>query len=181
VLRALGAATIEARVKEFLTDVEFTGDKPVEEALLERGLADFLEATGLVQDSPQDYTVSDPSGYERLVEHINVHRYFRSIEAGHQISWPDAVASWKETVYRPMIEVIRSTEILQEYPGQTETDLYLFTMDHLHHLRQRYSPDVAPQRAVDEVKEKERKKRIRAKRSRSFWSRLRELFGRSPG
>lgn len=175
VLRALHAATIEARVKEFLTAVEFTGAEPVEEALRKRAREDFLEATGFSPDSQEQFAISDPPGYERLLEHVNVHRYFRSIESGYQIPWPEAVASWKETVFLPMIEVIRSSGILEEFPGRTEADLYLFTMDHLHHLRQRYSPDVPPERAVVEVKEKEQRKR----RSRSFWKRVRELFRRS--
>lgn len=178
VLRALGAETIEARVKEFVTHVPVTYDEPIEETLLRSGLQDLLEATGLAPDGTGDFTVSEPSGYERLLEHINVHRYFRSIEEGYQVSWPDAVASWRDTVYRPMIEVIRSSGILEEFPGRTETDLYLFTMDHLHHLRQRYPHEIPPERAVKEVLAKEARKRARVRRSRSFWARLRAALAR---
>ena len=47
-----------------------------------------------------------------------------------------------------MIETIRRSAILRQFPDQTETDLYLFTMDHLHHLRQRYGPNFPISRAV---------------------------------
>ncbi|MCL4836784.1 MAG: hypothetical protein KJ058_02305 [Thermoanaerobaculia bacterium] len=52
--------------------------------------------------------------------------------------WPEAVASWLEGVFRPMIEAIRRSRVLARFPGRTEADLYLFVMDHVHHLRERY-------------------------------------------
>jgi hypothetical protein len=41
-----------------------------------------------------------------------------------------------ETLYRPVVEVIRSSGILEEFTDRTEADLYLWVMDHLHYLRQ---------------------------------------------
>ena len=34
----------------------------------------------------------------------------------------------------PVINVIRETNILQEFPGKTEGDLYLWVLDHQHYL-----------------------------------------------
>ncbi len=39
--------------------------------------------------------------------------------------------------------------MLDDFPGQTETDLYLFTMDHLHALREQLGPGVSPARGVE--------------------------------
>lgn len=39
-----------------------------------------------------------------------------------------------------MLAIIRESGALDEFPGRTETDLYLFTMDHLHDLRTCYAP-----------------------------------------
>jgi hypothetical protein len=168
VLRTLGAATIEARVTEYLTDVPVSPDETVESALIRRERDDFLEATGL----EDEYETSDVNGFERLLEHINVHRYFRSIEAGHQIPWEDAVASWRDDVYRPMVAAVRESRILQDFPGRTETDLYLFVMDHLHHLRERYGT-VELEQAVAEVRAEHR--------SKGVWSWLRRLLSGRQG
>jgi len=153
VARSLGIPAIEARVREFLTPVPVSPDASIEEVLLQRGLADFLETTGLVAEGPDEFRVTEPDGYERLLEHITVHRYYRGIETGREPTWSEAVASWRDTVYRPMIEAIRRSGIMEEFPERTETDLYLFTMDHLHHLRERYAPKpVAPTLAVRHFK-----------------------------
>ncbi len=140
VARTLGVPTIEAHVKEFLTPVAIGPETSIEEVVLSRSFADFLEATGLVPAAPDEFRATEPDGYERLLEHITVHRYYRGLETGRAQSWGEAVASWYDSVYLPMIAAIRRSGVMSEFPGRTETDLYLFTMDHLHHLRERYAP-----------------------------------------
>lgn len=139
VARAVGAQTIEAHVKEYISPVLLSSETSIEELLLKGGLTDFLEATELVQNSTLDYVTTEVNGYEKLLDHISVHRYYRGIELQRDISWQEAVRSWHDSVYLPMVSVIRKHQILTIFPGRTETDLYLFTMDHLHHLRQRYA------------------------------------------
>ncbi len=148
VARAKGAPTIEARVKEFVTDVPLSADTSLEDLLRKEGLARFLEATGLSPRTSDEFQVTEPDGYERLLDHISVHRFYRGIELKNPVSWEEAVASWYDSVYRPMVETIRGSRILEQFPGRTETDLYLFTMDHLHHLRSRYGPKFPLSRAV---------------------------------
>lgn len=149
VARAVGAKSIEAHVKEFVSAIPLTPDTSIEDVILRTGLAGFLEVTGLEQEYPDEYVVTVPNGYERLLEHISVHRYYRGIEKNAPVSWEEAVQSWRDTVYRPMIDIIQRHGVLENFPGYTETDLYLFTMDHLHHLREQYgSSNVQPERAV---------------------------------
>ncbi len=151
--RSLGAPAIEAHVKEFLTPVPVSPDASISDVLARSAQADFLEATGLAPASPDEFRATEAAGYERLLEHISVHRYFMGIESGREPTWPEAVASWRERVYGPMIHAIERSGIMEEFPGRTETDLYLFAMDHLHHLRQCYAPkQIAPALAVRHFK-----------------------------
>ncbi|MGZ6029543.1 MAG: hypothetical protein ACXWK5_09000 [Myxococcaceae bacterium] len=151
--RSMGAPAIEAHVREFLTPVPISPDASTEDVLVQSALVDFLEATGLEPEAPDEFRATEAHGYERLLEHITVHRYYRGIETGREASWAEAVASWRDNVYRPMMEAIRRSGIMEEFPGRTETDLYLFTMDHLHHLRERYAPKpVGPAAAVRHFK-----------------------------
>jgi hypothetical protein len=152
VLRSMGAPTIEARVHEFLTQVVLEPSDTIEEVMCKGARADFLEATELVSANDDDYVTSSPRGYARLLEHIQVHRYFLGLDERRDISWHEAVASWRETVYAPMIRTIRESGILEEIPGHTVTDFYLYVMDHLHYLREEYG-DVEPERAVREVRD----------------------------
>jgi hypothetical protein len=145
---ALGAPTIEARVKEFATPVPLSSDASIEDILSREGLAGFLETTALTPGSPDEFRATEPDAYERLLEHIAVNRHFRGIEERREIPWPEAVLSWRDAVYRPMVETIRRSDVLSDFPGRTETDLYLFVMDHLHHLRQRYGDRLRPSLAL---------------------------------
>ncbi len=159
VARALGTPTIEAHVREFLTEVPIGPNDSIEQLILRRGRIDFSEATGIEVGN-----VTEIDGYERLLDHISVHRYYLGLEQQRHIEWPEAVQSWREAVYEPMIAVIRDSGVLTEFPGRTETDLYLFAMDHLHYLRERYE-DAHPRQAVEEMRE-----------SRSWSQRLRRFF-----
>lgn len=170
VLRALGAPTIEASVKEFVTPVPLDPDASVEEVLRQRGYAEFLEVTGLVPDHPGDFLLSDPQGYERLLGHIHVHRHYLGVDQGREIPWEEAVRSWLQTVYRPMGSTIREHRVLDAFPEGTEADLYLYVMDHLHYLRERYGHTVAPDRAAREVGSAGRPRRSWRERMR-LWRR----------
>lgn len=165
VARANAAPSIEARVKEFLTPVPLPADATVQDVVLREGQADFLETTGLVADRADDYRTTEGNGYERLLDHISVHRYFRGIELGRDVTWEEAVASWRDTVYSPVVETIRKSEIMADFPDDTETDLYLFTMDHFYYLKQRYGEQAGQAAdAVERVREERKPGRGRKKR-----------------
>jgi hypothetical protein len=48
----------------------------------------------------------------------------------------ETIAHWCSAWYTPVMQAIREQGILKHFPGQTETDLYLRVMDHLHFRRQ---------------------------------------------
>jgi hypothetical protein len=179
VARSLGARTIEARVKEFLTPVPVGPNESIEQLLLKGALADFLEVTVLTPSEPDEFRATVAHGAERLVEHINVHAYYRGVETGREVPWREAVESWRTAVYRPMVEAIRASGIMADFPSRTETDLYLFLMDHLHRLRERHrGRPVGPEAAVRHFRWVRRldRRRGRSRRARK------ELPGRSqPG
>jgi hypothetical protein len=67
-------------------------------------------------------------------------------------------------VYMPVINVIRETDILQDFPGKTEGDLYLWVLDHQRYLAEEgdalQPPEEAARTFVDEgVKKPARKPR----------------------
>ncbi|MGE5176871.1 MAG: hypothetical protein ACM3JJ_10905 [Hyphomicrobiales bacterium] len=154
VARRMGLRAIEAHVREFLAPVPLSADESIEEVVAKGGLADFFEATGLHPERPDEYRTSEANGGERLLEHVKTHRYFLGLEHGRPFTCEEAVASWRDTVYRPMVEAIRKSGVLESFPGRTETDLYLFTMDHLHYLREQYGRGVTADDAVRDFRAK---------------------------
>jgi hypothetical protein len=132
VAREAGQEYIDAEVREVISRVPVTADVGADdlECLEER--VQFLERTQLDRLHPE--AVIKPTivgGYDRLIEHIAVHCYFMGIDQGRSPSEEEAVNDWYDTLYRPVVEVVRETGVLDEFPGRTETDLYLWIMDHL--------------------------------------------------
>lgn len=113
-------------------------DLSIRDLLLKEEYSDFLQWTGLADLRPdQRIEFSEPGGYLDLIAHVNAHRYFMGQEAGREITLQEAVVSWYDRVYLPVVQVIRETRALEAFPGRTEADLYRWIMQHRWHLRER--------------------------------------------
>jgi hypothetical protein len=135
VAREQGQLYIEADVRECSTRVNITADLKPEDLEILEDKVHFLERTGLDRLRPDSYIkLTIPDGFERMLEHIAVHRYFMGLDNQRDISEEEAVTDWYDNVYLPVIQVIRETNILGEFPGKTEGDLYLWVLDHQNYL-----------------------------------------------
>lgn len=139
VARDRGQVFVDAHVTEIDIPVVLTPDTKVDDLVLKREYAQFILETDLTSKRPDAQIETTISGqYERLLEHINVHRWYLGEQIGHEVSMPDAAASWYDHVYLPLVQIIRDLNILKEFPGSSEADLYLWIMEYQEYLRQAY-------------------------------------------
>ncbi len=149
VARRFGATHIQAYVTKVRTRVPLSPDAQPDDLIVKAEYAEFLERTNLDKLWPEaDLSVSVPGQYEALVEHIEVHRYYMGLEQGHEIPYEEAVAHWYDTVYLPAVEVIREQGILRDFPGRTETDLYLWLAVHRTALEEELGWEIGPEAAA---------------------------------
>jgi hypothetical protein len=150
VAREKGQEFIEAEVIEVKTRVPITPDLTSADLEIVGEYADFIEKTRLDKLRP-DHNIrfSEPGSYARLIEHIAVHRYFLGEEQQHKVSWEEAVASWYDNVYLPVVRAIREHNILSDFPNRTEADLYLWITDHHYFLHEQDQDVDLEQAAVD--------------------------------
>lgn len=137
VAREQGTEFVDAEVIEAETRVPVDADLDARDLEIKGEYADFLERTHLDQLRPEQalqFTIA--GGYQRLLEHIAVHRYYMGQEQSRFVPEDEAVADWFDHIYLPVVQVIRDQGILREFPGRTETDLYLWIVEHLHFLRE---------------------------------------------
>jgi len=135
VAREQGQEYIEAEVRECATKVNITPDIKLEDLEILHDKVHFLERTGLDNLRPgANIKLTIPDGFSRMLEHIAVHRYFMGLDLKRDIREDEAVGHWYDTVYLPIVEEIRASKILKEFPGKTESDLYLWVLDHQHYL-----------------------------------------------
>jgi len=136
VARQLGAKTIEAYVTELRTPVPIDENTTEKDLIQKEAYAEVLRRTRLDVLRPEAQIIlTEPDRYNQLLEHISVHRYFMGIDQQREVSWEEAVASWYDNVYMPLVKLIREYEVLEYFPGRTEADLYAWLIKHQEAMR----------------------------------------------
>ena len=149
VAREMGVTFIDAEVTECQPRVPVGPDLQAEDLEIKEEQTEFLERTDLDQLRPGHQLEFTTAGaYRRLLEHIAVHRHFKGLEWQREVPEDEAVADWYDYIYTPIVEAIRQEKILDDFPGRTESDLYLWIIDHLHYLREQVGPEVGPEEAA---------------------------------
>ena len=151
VLKELGAPSIEATVTVLETPISLSPD--VDEAALDlkAEYAAFLEETQLdVLRPDQQIEFTLPGQYQKLYEHIAVHRHYLGLQENREIPWKEAVARWYDEVYYPTAQVIAEENILAAFPDRTEADLYLWIIEKRHYLSEQYEQEVTLEEAASE-------------------------------
>jgi hypothetical protein len=161
VAREQGQEFIEAEIRECATRVNITPNIKPEDLEILGAKVRFLERSSLDNIHPHaDIKLTIPDGFERMLEHIAVHRYFMGLDLKRDVSEEEAVAHWYDTVYMPIVEVIRKSSILKNFPGKTEGDLYMWTLDHQHYLsKEQGEPLLSPHEAAKKFVKKKKKKK----------------------
>ena len=154
VAREEGIEFLDAEVTEAEVRVPVTADLDADDLEIKGEYADFLERTRFDELVPgPQIEFTSGGGYGRLLEHIAVHRYFVGLEHQRFISEDEAVLGWYYDLYRPLVTIIREKGILDDFPGRTEADLYVWIMDHQHFLRKQLGRKVNIERAAEHFAE----------------------------
>jgi hypothetical protein len=66
-----------------------------------------------------------------------------------EIPFNDALVSWFNNVYEPVIKIIREQWLLANFPGRTEADLYVWIIKHWDFLKKKYGTYSLAQAAGD--------------------------------
>jgi uncharacterized ParB-like nuclease family protein len=125
VARSLGRDSIAARVTEVRTRAPLGPGLDASELLRAAEYASFLETTQLDRIRRDARLECSRLGrFDEILKHILGHRYFLGLD-GREVTLPEAAASWYDTVYLPIAQLIREHRVLEQLPGWTEADLYV--------------------------------------------------------
>ncbi len=151
VARAKGAPDIEAFVWEYPSLVPLSPADDLDDLLIKQGQVAFLNKTELNRLRP-DYQIelTAPGRYRDLLQHIADHRYYLGQTNDREIKAEEAVSSWYDNVYQPIIRAIRKQGVLKQFPGRTEADLYIWVSRWQYELSERYGSPVNAENAVVE-------------------------------
>ena len=126
----------------------------VEKFILQQDQYTFLEKTRIQQfraEAQFDMTVIGQ--YDILEKHIAVHRWFLGEQQKGEVSFQEAVLSWFDNVYKPLVQIIREQNIMDQFPGRTETDLYLWILEKQSDIKSEYHHEVTVEEAAQALVE----------------------------
>jgi hypothetical protein len=126
----------------------------LEKIILSQEQALFFEQTHILDFRPDvKIETTIPGKYDRLRDHIATHRWYLGEHRGTDVPYEDAVTSWYDHVYYPIVQVIREQDVLRQFPNRTETDLYLWIVQRQWFLRETYGEDIPIEQAAEDVTE----------------------------
>jgi hypothetical protein len=145
-------SSIQAYVWEWITDVPLEPDTDIDELLCQTAHAAFLERTHVDHLCPDlDIRLTQPDGYADLLTEIEAYQGILSQIDEQDMPFDEAVVLWCEMRYAPIVDIIRGRDILQEFPGRTETDLYLWLCHNHEELEAHYGDRVLMEDAADDL------------------------------
>ena len=146
--------TIDAYVTEVDVPVEITPETEIDEVLRKQEYAAFLHQTEFHRVRPDvEVELTEPGQYQKLLEHIAVHRWYLGEARGEEVLYREAVASWVDNVYLPLVEIFREQGVLAEFPDRTAADLYLWVSEHRAELAERLGWAVDAETVASELAE----------------------------
>jgi hypothetical protein len=154
VAKAKGASFIDAEVISLSSEIPITPEMSREE--LKRAVIDFEEArfydmTRLDKLRPEcRIRFTEVGRYDELLAHIREHKWYMNLKESTEIGFETAADSWYAKVYFPIIEIIRETNLLVQFPQCTEADLYVYVGRHWGELSRRYGPLFTMEEAAED-------------------------------
>jgi DNA-binding Lrp family transcriptional regulator len=106
--------------------VEFVPSRKTLENVIYQQRSKFSKVT----DLPYAITLTEVGQYERLIDQItHHHQYLRKTGPG-DIPFREAASDWYETIYKPLVAIIRKGNLLRLFPDRTMDDLYAYISFH---------------------------------------------------
>ncbi|MDR0684561.1 MAG: transcriptional regulator [Spirochaetaceae bacterium] len=183
VAKAKGAEYIDAEV------ISLSSEIPIEPSMSHVDLREavigyekqlFYEKTGfggLTGDYALDF--SRTGRYDVIYNHILVHKYYMNQKQKHEIDFNDALLSWYNNVYSPIIEIIQEENMPSVFPKRTYADMYVWIAKHWDNLKRNYGADFSIAEAVKDFLDKHGGKNKKKRRNFfNFFCRIAPVFNK---
>jgi nucleotide-binding universal stress UspA family protein len=152
VARESGHTHIQAYVTGVQSRVPLSLSTSPDDLIVKAEYAEFLERTCLDEARPgADLSMSVPGNYMLLEAQIESLRAILAQQRGQPVDVQEAAAQWYDTVYLPIVQIIRDQGILRDFPERTEADLYVWITQHRAELERALGWQVEPDIAASDL------------------------------
>lgn len=152
IARQRGHTHIRANVTKIESMVSLTPQDNVWDVLIKNQLAQFLGDTKLNELRPElDFIVTTPGLYRQLREQISIHHVQLELEHHYPYTYQEAVLSWVDTVYLPIVQELTQHGLLRDFPDHTPTDLFLWLVQYQRELSHFFGLKIQSHGVIDEL------------------------------
>ncbi len=118
--KEFGHSSIDAHI------IEYIPSKDTLENILYREKTDFEWKTGL----SGSIKLTEVGQYAYLMEQILEHQHSMEEVTGEPVPIKNAAEDWYRTIYCPMVDIIKHSNLVKAFPKRTLTDLYAYISYH---------------------------------------------------
>lgn len=90
--------------------------------------------------------------YDVIYNHILTHKYFINEKQSTEISMEEAILSWHNSVYKPVIKVIEKYKIMKYFRHRTKGDLYVWIIKSYDELKKKFGEVFSLDEIVYDIK-----------------------------
>ena len=98
--------------------------------------------------SSEVFSLPEDDLYAEVLSQIEEHKYLTNEHIPYEITMREALYSWYENVYEPLMMAIDSENIVAAFPGKTRGDMFMWICSHWHFLKEEKQTDVYVEEAV---------------------------------
>ena len=139
VARSQGGELIDAEVTSLSTEIKIKPSMTTDDlkaAVIQYEKKIFYEKTlfkELTGDNSLNFT--NPGCYDVIYNHILVHKYYLNEDMEEELPFNEALVSWYNNVYCPIIKIIDEDMLCINFHGRSPSDLYVWIVKHWDFLK----------------------------------------------
>ena len=124
-------------------------------AVIELEKKEFFRQTHLDRlRSGLEMEFTDTGRYDEVLRHIHGHKYFINQSTPYEIPFREAMLSWYDRVYEPLVSLVLSEGILTHFPGREAADLYMWIVGHWDELKKKYGQAYPLAKAAEDFRQR---------------------------
>ncbi|MBQ0166609.1 MAG: transcriptional regulator [Treponema sp.] len=158
VARAQGVENIDAEVISLQSEIKLKpgmSQSRIKRQVIKYEKRVFYSETGFGDITDYwDIDFSSTGQYDEIYQHILIHKYYINQDKTDEISMEEAILSWFNNLYLPIVTVIQKQHILRKFKQRTPSDLYVWIIRYWDDLKHKFGDDVSIAEAAEEFTEK---------------------------
>lgn len=154
VARARGIEFIDAEVTSLRTEIRLKPGYTIQyllKQIIQYEKRVFYSETAygdITDDWSLDFTT--PGQYDVIYNHILTHKYYLNLNHTEEISMPDAIISWYNMVYTPVLATIRRHKMMVKFRRRTPSDLFVWLVKYWEDFKAKYGEDTPLDSVIDD-------------------------------